>query len=118
MTQPPTQFAPPYNASVRTKSEWRAQMQAWLEEEIDKQNIAAVDRANCAGVTLDLAKALARAGDSEMLRALLPNYAEFIHTPPRAKYARKGRKVMPPFSAVAKIGADFAARIRKLWVLQ
>ena len=89
-------------------------MQAWLEYEIDEQNIAAVDRANRAGRGLDFAKWLARAGDPEMLRELLPDYADFIHTPPRAKYARKQQTLAP----TAKVGAEIAARIRKLWAQQ
>jgi hypothetical protein len=89
-------------------------MLAWLELEIDKQNIERVALANKVGLDWkEWCIACARAGRPESLRKLYPEFADCIFSPK----LRRGQKwAKPKPLQVADHAADFTRRIRALWV--
>lgn len=115
-TRAPPSFRPPPNASERGQLRWKRDMQHWLSDQLDEQDIRQVGLANANPPGVErLCIASARAGHPEALRKLYPQFADCIHSPK----LRRGQKYWKqPKDAPAKIAADFAKRIRAIWSKQ
>ncbi|MCS3761657.1 hypothetical protein [Bradyrhizobium centrosematis] len=90
-------------------------MLSWLEEKLDEQHVVELRHASASLSLEDWAKALARTGNVDPLKQLFPDLAEFIAEPVRKRGEKKWKA--RKFS-VAKLAADFARRIRRLWLDQ
>jgi hypothetical protein len=114
VVSPPADFRPPPNASSQQKVDWHKQMHAWLSEQLDAQNIAAVN----APSSMDFKQfAIWRGtlGNMRPLKELYPELVEFSQPPKRKKGAHKPTD--RPF-VLAKAAAEMASRIRTLWFRQ
>src|ERR1041384_3529677 len=103
MNMPPETFRPPPRATLEQKRHWEARMRAWLGDELDRQNTAAVGR-GASATWEEICIVSARAGNADPLRALYPQFADCIHAPPMRK--RKKRPRDEEFR-LDKVAADF-----------
>lgn len=87
-------------------------MLCWLEEKIDEQNALEIRRSGGSVSVEDWCKALARTGELGPLKEQFPHVAEFIAEPARKRGEKRWKA--SKFS-IAKLAADFARRIRRLW---
>jgi hypothetical protein len=124
MVEPPATFRPPPNASKTVREAWRQQMQDWLAQELDREHVANMQRANAKEniarwrskffperTPEESAIEAAWEGDMEPLRRLHPELAPFLHPPKRPR----GPRPNPYKASIAKLAAGFVPRIRKFW---
>jgi hypothetical protein len=95
------------------KAAWEKQMQAWLSQELDTKNIAAVNAASMDWIDFCIWRATL--GDMEPLKRFHPELEQFLQPPKRRRGQHKPTE--RPFF-LAKTTAEMAGRIRTLWLRQ
>jgi hypothetical protein len=128
VVEPPKDFDPPDARKRKEREAWWWQMHDWLAQELDRQHVANMQRANTKANAARLRakfrtltpeesaiEAARRGGDPEPLRKLYPQFADCIHALPQSRGRRKD-----PNTAFKpdKIAARFVPRIRALWQQQ